>query len=146
MSYGGVRLWDKSGQIRKRLGERAGALIPDTTEERRWFATVCGGGGLFEELAYRGFFFYYLALVFPPINGVEKALVTSLVFGAGHLYQGAKGVLSTGIAGPIMAALYLVCGNLLLPVVAHIAANMRVLLIFPRPAVLQGNSRLEDGA
>jgi membrane protease YdiL (CAAX protease family) len=130
----GLRLRAKSGEIRRKLGERAEALIPDSIVERRWFVVVCIGGGIFEELAYRGFLFYYLGLVLPPINGVEKALVTSLLFGVGHLYQGWKGVLSTGMAGLVMASLYLVGGNLLLPVVAHTLANMRALLIFPARA------------
>lgn len=142
----GLRLRARSGEIRKRLDERAGALIPDSVAERRWFATVCIGGGVFEELAYRGFLFYYLSLVFPAINGAEKAFVTSLLFGAGHIYQGWKGVLSTGVAGLIMASLYLVGGNLLLPIVAHIAANMRVLLIFPPRAVPERNRGLGNAA
>ena len=130
-----LRLRAKSAKLRQKLDERAGALLPDTMEERRWFAAVCVFGGTFEELAYRGFLFYYLGLLFPSINGVEQVLVTSVLFGTGHLYQGGKGILSTGIAGLVMGALYLVGGNLLLPTVSHILANMRVLLIFPpRPA------------
>jgi uncharacterized protein len=136
----GFRLRAKSGKMRKNLDERAGALIPDSTLERRWFAAVCVGGGTFEELAYRGFLFYYLALVFPAINAVEKALVTSLLFGIVHVYQGWKGVLSTGISGLIMAALYLAGGNLLLPAVSHIVANLRVLLIFPPKAMHETRS------
>jgi uncharacterized protein len=127
----GFRLRSKSGEIRPKLEERAAALLPDSMAERRWFAAVCVGGGVFEELAYRGFLFYYLSLVFPPINGLEKALVASLLFGVGHLYQGWKGVLSTGVAGLVMASLYLVSGSLLLPIFSHTLANMRVLLIFP---------------
>jgi uncharacterized protein len=140
----GLRLRAKSGELRNKLDKLAGALIPDTIAERRWFAMVCIGGGVFEELAYRGFLFFYLSLVFPPINGLEKALVTSLLFGAGHLYQGWKGVLSTGVAGLVMASLYLAGGNLLLPIVAHILANLRVLLIFPSRESPESDRRLRD--
>jgi uncharacterized protein len=126
-----LRLRAKSGQIREKLDQRAGALLPDSATERRWFAAICVCGGIYEELAYRGFLFYYLGLVIPQINGVEKGLVTSVLFGLGHLYQGRKGMIATGVAGLIMAAFYLVGGNLLLPVVAHIIGNLRALLIFP---------------
>jgi hypothetical protein len=127
----GFRLRAESGEMRKKLDARAGALLPDSRVERQWFAAICVAGGTYEELAYRGFLFYYLSLLWPPINSVEKALVTSLLFGIGHIYQGWKGILSTGISGLIMAALYLAGGNLLLPVVSHILGNMRVLMIFP---------------
>jgi membrane protease YdiL (CAAX protease family) len=130
----GLRLRAKAGKIRQTLDQRAAALLPDSITERRWFAAVCIGGGVFEELAYRGFLFYYLSLLVPSISNVEKAVVTSLLFGVGHVYQGWKGVVSTGIAGLIMASLYIVGGNLLPPIVAHILANMRILIILPRRA------------
>jgi membrane protease YdiL (CAAX protease family) len=127
----GLRLRAKSATLRQKLAGRAGALMPESLTERRWFAAVCCFGGLFEELAFRGFLFYYLTLLFPAINGVEKVLVTSVLFGTGHLYQGKKGMLATGLAGLVMGFLYFAGGNLLLPVVSHILANLRVLLIFP---------------
>jgi uncharacterized protein len=126
----GIRLRAKAGKLREKLDQRAGVLLPNSMEERRWFAAVCIGGGVFEELAFRGFLFYYLSIVIPHINVLEKILVSALLFGMGHLYQGWKGIASTGAAGFIMGGLYILGGNLLLPVVAHIMGNMRVLLIF----------------
>jgi uncharacterized protein len=83
-----------------------------------------------EELLYRGFLFCYLALWFPHINRLECALVSSLIFGMGHLYQGWKGILSTGLGGLVLAGFYVLTGNLLLPMVVHAATNLRALLIF----------------
>lgn len=57
-------------------------------------------------------------------------MLTSVVFGMGHLYQGWKGIVSTGIAGLIMAGLFLLTGNLFLPMVVHAVGDLRVLLIF----------------
>src|SRR5579863_6371184 len=37
----GLKLRARSAEIRRKLDERAGALIPDTAAERRWFAAVC---------------------------------------------------------------------------------------------------------
>jgi uncharacterized protein len=117
-------------QILKKL-KRAEALLPFTLDERRWFAAISIGAGISEELLFRGFGFYYLSLWFLHINLLECTLVTSLVFGLGHLYQGWKGILSTGVTGLIMAGLYVLSGNLLLPVVFHAIADYRVLLFFP---------------
>jgi uncharacterized protein len=128
----GLRLRAKAGKIREKLDQRTAMLLPDSSTERHWFAAVCVGGGIFEELAYRGFLFYYLTLLVPSISNFEKAIVTSLLFGVGHIYQGWKGIVSTGVAGLVMASLYILGGNLLGPVVAHILANMRILIILPR--------------
>lgn len=125
-----IRLRGNAVRFREKADQRAGALLPNSTEERRWFAAVCVGGGIYEELAYRGFLFYYLGMVFPHSNMVEKVVVSALLFGIVHFYQGWRGIVSTGAAGLLLAGLYVASGNLLLPVVAHIIANMRVLLIF----------------
>lgn len=132
--WSGIRLRRKGEKIREKL-RGAEALLPDTPVERRWFAAVSIGAGIAEELTFRGFLFYYFSLWFPHINGLENALLTSLIFGLGHLYQGLKGIVSTGLAGLIMAGLYLLSGNLLLPMVVHAIGDLRVLLIFsPRAA------------
>ena len=131
--WSGFSLRRRRKQIREKL-KRAEALLPFTLDERRWFAAISIGAGISEELLFRGFGFYYLSLWFPRINLLECALVTSLVFGLGHLYQGWKGILSTGVAGLIMAGLYVLSGNLLLPIVAHAVGDIRVLLFLPVPA------------
>jgi hypothetical protein len=127
-----VRLRGKAGRFREIADQRAGALLPNSIKERRWFAAVCVGGGISEELAYRGFLFYYLGMVFPHSNTVEKMVGSALLFGIVHFYQGWRGIVSTGATGLVMAGFYVVGGNLVLPIVAHIIANMRVLLIFPQ--------------
>jgi membrane protease YdiL (CAAX protease family) len=129
--WASVRLRARAPELRARLDARASGLIPDSPEERRWFAGVCIAGGVFEELAYRGFMFSYLTMLAPGINSVELAVSTSLLFGIGHAYQGWKGIVSTALAGLVVAALYVIGGDLILPVVTHVVANMRALLIFP---------------
>lgn len=119
----------KGPKVREKL-KRAEALLPATAAERHWFAAVSVGAGISEELIFRGFLFYYFSLWFPHINALENTLLTSAIFGMGHLYQGWKGVLSTGIAGLIMAGLFLLNGNLVLPMIVHAVGDLRVLLIF----------------
>ncbi len=131
--FGGLLLWSairlrrKATKIREKLKDRLEALLPDTPIEQRWFAAVSIGAGIAEELTYRGFLFYYATLWFPHINSLEKALVTSLVFGMGHIYQGWKGVVSVGLSGLILAGLYLLSGNLLLPIVVHALGDLRAI-------------------
>jgi uncharacterized protein len=129
MAWSVLRLRPKASEIGEKLRSRAAMLLPESRAERRWFALVCLGGGISEELIFRGFLFYYFIFCFPHINNLENALLTSAIFGIGHLYQGWKGMLPTGVAGLILAGLYVLSGNLLLPIVAHVIGNMRVLLI-----------------
>jgi uncharacterized protein len=124
-----LALRKKGPKVREKL-KHAEALLPATAAERRWFAAVSVGAGVSEELIFRGFLFYYFTLWFPHINALGNALLTSLIFGMGHLYQGWKGIASTGIAGLIMAGLFLLNGNLLLPMIVHAVGDLRVLLIF----------------
>jgi uncharacterized protein len=134
LAWSGVRLRVKAPKIREKLKDRADALLPGSPEERCWFAAVSVGAGISEELIFRGFLFYYFSLWFPHINGVENALVTSLIFGLGHLYQGWKGIVSAGVSGLILAGMYVLTGNLLLPIVVHAVGDLRVLWIFPAEA------------
>ncbi len=125
--WSGIRLRQKAKKIRKKLKGRLDALFPDTVDEQRWFAAVSIGAGIAEELTYRGFLFYYASLWFPHINSLEKALLTSVIFGVAHIYQGWKSVLPTGLSGLILAGLYLLSGNLLLPIVVHALGDLRAL-------------------
>ena len=124
-----ISLRPKAQKILDQVKDRAGALLPRTPAEARWFSVISVGAGISEELAYRGFLFYYLTLWFPHINRLESALATSLIFGVGHLYQGWKGIVGTGIAGLFLAGLYLLSGNLLLPIVVHAVADLQSVII-----------------
>ena len=129
--WSGMRLRPKAQKIREKVrGGGVDPLIPDTPQEQCWLAAISIGAGISEELVFRGFLFFYLALWFPHINRLECALLTSLIFGMGHLYQGWKGILSTGLVGLIFAGIYVLTGNLLAPMVVHASMDLRALLIF----------------
>jgi len=138
-----LRLRPKAQRLREKLQDSVGALLPDSRGEQRWFVAVSIGAGISEELAIRGFLFYYLGLYVPHINNLEKALLTSLIFGMAHLYQGWQGVAKTGLAGLLLAGLYVLSGSLLLPMVVHATNDLQVPLIFwpqkaPAGAILEG--------
>ena len=87
-----------------------------------------------EEFVYRGYFMNRLALLAGGKSAawVLALLVTSAVFGLGHLYQGTAGVITVGLNGFVFGVLYLVSRrNLWIPIVAHGAMNtVGFLLIF----------------
>jgi uncharacterized protein len=127
--WSAIKLRRKSERLRGRL-KRLDAILPTTVVESRWFVAISIGAGIDEELLFRGFLFYYFTLWFPHINSLENALLTSAIFGLGHLYQGWRGILSTTVAGLILAGLFLLSGNLLLPMVVHALGDLRAAIIF----------------
>ena len=105
------------------------ALLPRTPGERRLFTVVGITAGVCEEWLYRGFF---LAVVSALAGGLSTGVlvaVAALAFGLAHAYQGRVGLVTTGVLGGIMAALYLESGSLLLPVLLHAAIDLRFLLV-----------------
>ncbi len=79
-------------------------------------------GALGEEIDYRG---YLMNRVAGVLRGTKAAwvvslIVVSVVFGCGHLDQGATGMIENVWNGVLLGALYLACGrNLAVPVIAH---------------------------
>jgi hypothetical protein len=106
------------------------ALLPRTAGERRLFTVVGVTAGVCEEWLYRGFF---LAVVSAVAGGRLATgllvVVAAVAFGLAHAYQGPVGILTTGLLGGVMAALYLQTGSLLLPVLLHAAIDLRFLLV-----------------
>ncbi|SEO97114.1 CPBP family glutamic-type intramembrane protease [Trujillonella endophytica] len=105
------------------------ALLPRTPGERRLFTAVGLTAGICEEWLYRGFF---LAVVSAVAGGPPTAVliaVAAVAFGVAHAYQGAGGVLVTGLLGAVMAAIYLDSGSLLLPVLLHALIDLRFLAV-----------------
>ena len=75
-----------------------------------------------EELVYRGYLMNRIAgLVNTPRAGwAVSLLISSILFGVVHSYQGTSGVIATGLCGLLFGMMYLASGrNLWLPIIAH---------------------------
>jgi uncharacterized protein len=95
---------------------------------------------LFEEMFVRG---YLLNEISNLLGGTTAAiaagvLLSSLIFGFGHAYQGVSGIVITSMAGLIFGVAYILCGRNLWPViVAHGLINSASLVqiyMLPSPA------------
>ena len=105
------------------------AVLPRTAGERRLFTVVGVTAGVCEEWLYRGFFLAVVAALAGGMPTGVLVVVAAVAFGLAHAYQGRAGVLTTGLLGGVMAALYLQTGSLLLPVLLHAAIDLRFLLV-----------------
>lgn len=90
--------------------------------------------GFGEELVWRGYVLNRIAdLVGRRRRGwVLSLVVSSVVFGLAHLYQGVTGVAENALDGALLAALYLACGRCLWPaIVAHgVTDSLDFLIIY----------------
>jgi membrane protease YdiL (CAAX protease family) len=100
---------------RGQLG-RLEQLLPHTERELSLFGVVSLSAGVFEEILYRGFLMWYAVQLMPIWTAV---IATSAAFGVAHVYQGAGGIIKTGVVGLVLATLYVLSGSLWIPIVLH---------------------------
>lgn len=115
--YGGLD--DASEKTRESLRRQIGDLefmMPRNNAELRRFYAVSATAGIVEETLWRGYMFWYLGHVMPLWTA---AIVTAVVFGFGHIYQGVANVPKITLVGGVFAGLYLLTGSLWLPMLLH---------------------------
>lgn len=78
-----------------------------------------------EEICFRGFLMERLARAFGGSDGAWMAslLLSSAVFGWGHIEQGVSGWVQEGLSGLLLGLLFLATGNLVACIVAHGVSN-----------------------
>jgi membrane protease YdiL (CAAX protease family) len=108
---------------------RLSFILPLTGEERTWWIFVSLTAGSCEEILYRGFLIHYFTAA--PFHAplAVALIVSSVIFGAAHLYQGVAGVISTAILGLIFGVIFITTGTLVIPMVLHALIDLRILLI-----------------
>jgi membrane protease YdiL (CAAX protease family) len=65
-------------------------------------------------------------------------VAAAAVFGLAHLYQKVTGVVATAIAGLLFCVLYVKTGSLLLPILLHVAIDVRFAFL---PALRTANTQ-----
>jgi membrane protease YdiL (CAAX protease family) len=100
----------------------ATALLPANEPEVRLFRWVAVTAGICEEIVYRGYLIWYFSGFFGPWLG---AVVGAVLFGLGHFYQGASGVVKTGAVGLFAGLLFVGTGSLVWPIILHMAIDLQ---------------------
>lgn len=110
---------DRLASLRRRFQELR--IMPRTRQEFLLYPVAAVAASIFEELLYRG----YLIGVFRASAGVPGAvLLSSALFGLGHLYQGWRHVLRTSLIGLALAIGYALTGSLWWLMLAHAIFNL----------------------
>ncbi len=105
--------------VRQKL-EYAEPLLPHAPAERALFRALSVSAGICEEILFRGFLLWMAAAWAGPVAGV---ILSSLLFGLGHIYLGFAQVPKTAILGVILACLVMGCGSLWPAMLIHAAVD-----------------------
>lgn len=110
---------EKLPQLREQMKQIK--ITPRSRAEFITFFFVSITAGIWEELIYRGFLMWFLT---PYVGLVGAVLLSSLIFGSGHIYQGWRGVPRTAAIGLIFAIAYAWSGSLWWVMLAHAILDM----------------------
>jgi len=111
---------DKLSGIKKHIGDLA-YLAPQTPREDRLFDMVSITAGVCEEILYRGLL---LATLVSLVGTWPAVVISSVIFGLGHAYQGISGIAKTGLVGLVLAWLTVSSGSLFIAIVLHAAIDL----------------------
>jgi uncharacterized protein len=127
-----IALWSEKLRTKSaRAARKLAFLLPSTTAERRWWWVVCLTAGICEEVVYRGFLLHYWHTMPFHLTLTRTLIVSSVIFGIAHLYQGIAGSVQTMLIGFVLGAIFLLTGSLWLPIVIHAVLDLRVLAMLP---------------
>lgn len=124
----------RMGRLLDRLPDRvrvmAERILPQSERERVPFLALAITAGCCEEFLYRGFAMAAFSRAGFPIWA--SVVVSSVLFGAAHLYQGRSGLIGTGILGLLFGGFRVFTGSFI-PVAAwHAAVDIVAGIAGPR--------------
>jgi uncharacterized protein len=132
------RLFDK---LPPRVPAMASRILPQSLRERAPFLALALTAGLCEEFLYRGFAMAAFARAGFPIWA--SVVVSSVLFGIAHIYQGRGGSIGTGILGLLFGLSRTLTGSIW-PVTAWHAA-IDIVAGIAGPRYLIQNKVVTDG-
>ena len=97
---------ERLAALKKQMAEIK--ILPRTPSEFQVFLLVAVTAGVWEELLYRGFLFWFFA----EYGLVASVAISTIAFGAGHLYQGVRGGMRAFALGLAFAVAYALTSSL----------------------------------
>ena len=91
-------------------------LLPSTTDELRYFTALSITAGICEEVLFRGYLIWYLAVY---VGLPAACVVSGVAFGLGHLYQGRQQAVKIIFLGFVFVLFYVGTSTLWIPMALH---------------------------
>jgi uncharacterized protein len=124
------RLTDHPESVEGLLPQLALKIFPQGSAERLAFGAVVTTVAICEEVIYRGF----AQCVFQNWSGgmvLAGIAGSAALFAVAHLYQGARGLITTFLVGILFSGVRFWTGSLLAPFVAHFVADITAGILAP---------------
>ncbi len=131
----------------KALGDlrRCAPFAPRTRREMAHFWALAVTAGICEEILYRGFLIWYVARFTGAAPGglAVAVIVSALIFGLGHLYQGRIGALRVAGLAVVFGGLFVLSESLWIVILLHAYVDIAgglVSVALHRPDPPQGSA------
>ena len=124
------RIGKMEGDAPELLKKLASRLLPVNLLEYLPYSALAITAGVCEEFIYRGFAIAALSKAGLPLWLV--VILSSLLFGLAHAYQGRSGIVSTGIFGVLLAIGRLWLGNLVPVMMWHAGLDLAAGVAAPK--------------
>jgi membrane protease YdiL (CAAX protease family) len=124
------RMGRSTSPLRRPLQALAERILPQSSTELIPFIALSVTAGLCEEFLYRGFAMAALTRVGLPVAVV--ILISSVIFGLAHLYQGRAGFVSTFVLGILFGASRVFLGGVIPAMVWHTGVDFVAGIAGPR--------------
>ncbi|MBC7517327.1 MAG: CPBP family intramembrane metalloprotease [Microbacteriaceae bacterium] len=105
------------------------ALLPRNRAELRYGAALSINAGIVEELMFR---LAIPTLIFAVTrNGAVSFALAVVLFALLHLYQGAEGVVGSGLIGVVLMTIFVATGSIVAAIIVHAFIDLRSLVLIP---------------
>lgn len=98
-------------------------LLPVTQKEKSTWRSLSVTAGITEEVLYRGYLFYALAILFPNLTLIHILFISTLIFGIVHIYLG-KGAIKSTLLGLAFGTFYIVFNSVIPVIIVHITQDL----------------------
>jgi len=118
-------------------------VLPRTKQEKYLFSLLALSAGICEEIIFRGFLVFLVLAIFPCLPIYLVILISTLIFGIAHAYQGLQGVISTGLLAAMFMCLFLVTDCLLFPILLHFIMDFSATFILSEKNMVGSKTEIQ---
>lgn len=94
-------------------------LIPKSIVEKKYYLFVSITAGICEEIVWRGCLIFLLSNIFPSLSIMVVCIISCILFGLAHCYQGIYGIVKTSVIAILFVMIYFTTNSLLPGIVLH---------------------------
>ena len=118
-------------------------VLPRTKKERWFYSLLAFSAGICEEIVFRGFLVFLLIAIFPSAPIYLVILISTVIFGVLHAYQGVQGIIFTGFLGLLFMCFVLVTDSLILAILLHSLFDFSSTFILSKKNMLDSKTAIQ---